>query len=333
MSLLDSLLRNARNGRPVSIVYPEGNDERIVAAARKISDLGIARPVLIGDPGIALGFGIDLSNIEIVDILNTSKPKELAEIYERETGFPAVAIEAALRDPINLAACMVRVGQADTFVGGVEYTTAQVILSCGMYIGLAEGIPTPSSFHVFEISGLDGGENGLVAWADGAVCVKPDAKELAGIAICTADNVKALLGWEPRVAMLSYSTKGSSEGPDVDKVREATQLVRDSRPDICIDGEIQLDSAIAPSVALRKIKDGNPLGGRANILIAPDINVGNIGVKIMERIVGADSYGPALQGFAKPLSDLSRGASIDEVCRASVIVRLLVNNRQKSRGL
>jgi phosphate acetyltransferase len=324
------LLEDAKKGRSVSIVYPEGNDERIIAAARKVSDLRIAKPILIGDPKAIEEHRIDLAGIEVIDIISTSKPGELAELFERETGFPAGAVEGSLRDPINLAACMVRFGQADTLVGGVTYTTAQVILSCSMYIGFADGIPAPSSFSVFDVTGWDGGEDGLVAWADGAVCVNPDARELAGIAICTADSVKALLGWEPRVAMLSYSTKGSSEGPDADKVREATRLVKDSRPDICIDGEVQLDSAITPSVSLRKIKGDNPLEGRANVLVVPDINAGNIGIKMMEKIFGAGSYGPILQGFAKPLSDLSRGATVDDIFRTSIVVQLLANNQRKN---
>jgi phosphate acetyltransferase len=322
-------LEDAKKGHPVSIVYPEGNDERIIVAARKVADLKIARPILIGDSEAIKEHGVDLTGIDVIDIATTSKPGELAELFEQETGFPAGAVEGSLRDPINLAACMVRFGQADTLVGGVKHTTAQVILSCSMYIGLADGIPAPSSFSVFDVPGWSGGENGLVAWADGAVCIKPDAEELAGIAICTADSVRALLGWKPRVALLSYSTKGSSEGPDADKVREATQLVKDSRPDICVDGEVQLDSAVVPSVSLRKIKGENPLEGRANVLVVPDINAGNIGIKMMEKIFGAGSYGPILQGFAKPLSDLSRGATVDDIFRTSIVVQLLVNNQQK----
>jgi phosphate acetyltransferase len=326
VDLMSQLLEAASKGRQVSIVYPEGTDERILAAAAKVRDLGFAKPILIGDPNAIKKASTDLIGIEIVDTADAAKREELAKLFEDETGFPAEAAAEHLRDPVNLAACMVRFGQVDTLVGGINTASSVFLLSLGMYIGYAEGISTSSSCAILDVPNWDGGENGLVAWADPAVCIKPDAKKLADIAICSADTVKALVGWEPRVAMLSYSTTGSAEGEDVDKVREALGIIRAARPSILVEGELQLDAAVVPDVSRRKVRGENLLMGTANVLIAPDINAANIGIKIIERFAGAVTFGPVLQGFAKPVSDISRGASADIALRASIMVSLLVQN-------
>jgi phosphate acetyltransferase len=327
MDLMSHLLEAASKGRQVSIVYPEGNDERILTAAAKARDLGFAKPVLIGNPSAIKESGVALDDIEIIDAADATKREELAKLFANETGFPAEAVIEHLRDPVNLAACMVRFGQADTLVGGINTASSVFLLSLSMYIGYAEGISTSSSCAILDVPNWDGGENGMVAWADPAVCIKPDARELADIAICSTDTVRALVGWEPRVAMLSYSTTGSAEGKDVDKVREAIDLIRVARPNILVEGELQLDAAVVPDVSKRKVKGENQLMGTANVLIAPDINAANIGIKIIERFAGAVTFGPILQGFAKPVSDISRGASADIALRASVMVSLLVQNQ------
>jgi phosphate acetyltransferase len=185
-----------------------------------------------------------------------------------------------------------------------------------MLIGLKEGISTVSSMGLMMIPGYNGTEGNLLAIADCAVCPAPEPGELADIAISTADTVHSLLGWEPRVALLSFSTKGSASHENVDKVIKALELVHERQPGLLIDGELQLDSAIVPEVAARKVKGESPVAGKANILIFPDLNAGNIGVKLMQRFASAIAYGPMLQGFAKPVSDLSRGAPVEEIVGA-----------------
>ena len=188
-----------------------------------------------------------------------------------------------------------------------------------MIIGLEKDISTVSSMGIMSIPGYEGAEGNLLAIADCAVCPAPDPTELADIAISTADTVIRLLGWQPRIALLSFSTKGSASHERVDQVLKGLEQVRMRRPDLLIDGELQLDSAIDPEVAARKMNQESPVAGRANILIFPDLNAGNIGVKLVQQFAGATAYGPLLQGFAKPVSDLSRGAPVEEIVGAIIM--------------
>jgi phosphate acetyltransferase len=206
--------------------------------------------------------------------------------------------------------------EANCMVAGLSHTTGEVIMASELIIGLSEGISTVSSMGIMDIPGYEGPEGSLLAIADCAVCPAPGSNELADIAISTADTVKSLMDWEPRVALLSFSTKGSAGHERVDMVLKALEIVQKRRPDILIDGELQLDSAIVPEVAARKIPGGSPVAGRANVLIFPDLESGNIGVKLVQRFAHAVAYGPLLQGFAKPVSDLSRGAPVEEIIGA-----------------
>jgi phosphate acetyltransferase len=215
---------------------------------------------------------------------------------------------------------MVKLGEADCMVAGLSHTTGEVIMACEMIIGLQEGISTVSSMGIMNIPGYDGPEGSLMAIADCAVAPAPDSNELADIAISTADTVKRLLGWEPRVALLSFSTKGSADHERVDMVLRALDLVKERKPDLLVDGELQLDAAIVPEVAAKKVKGESPVAGRANTLIFPDLNAGNIGVKLVQRFAGGVGYGPLLQGFACPVSDLSRGAPVEEIVGATTMV-------------
>jgi phosphate acetyltransferase len=196
-----------------------------------------------------------------------------------------------------------------------------------MIIGLQEGISTVSSTGILSIPGYEGPQGSLLGIADCAVCPAPDSKELADIAISTADTLHSLLGWEPRVALLSFSTKGSATHERVETVLKALEIVRERRPELRIDGELQLDSAIVPEVAARKVKGGSPVAGKANILIFPDLNAGNIGVKLVQRFAKAVAYGPLLQGFAKPVSDLSRAAPVEEIVGATTMVAVYAQNK------
>lgn len=196
-----------------------------------------------------------------------------------------------------------------------------------MIIGLQEGISTVSSTGILLIPGYEGPEGNLLGIADCAVCPAPDSKELADIAISTADTLHSLMGWEPRVALLSFSTKGSASHDRVATVLKALEMVRERRPDLLIDGELQLDSAIVPEVAAKKVRGDSPVAGRANILIFPDLNAGNIGVKLVQRFAKGVAYGPLLQGFAKPVSDLSRGAPVEEIVGAVTMVAVRAQNK------
>jgi phosphate acetyltransferase len=222
---------------------------------------------------------------------------------------------------------MVKLGEADCMVAGLSHTTGEVIMASEMIIGLQEGISTVSSTGILSIPGYEGSEGSLLGIADCAVCPAPDAKELADIAISTADTLRSLLGWEPRVALLSFSTKGSATHERVDTVLKALEMVRERRPVMLIDGELQLDSAIVPEVAARKLKEGSPVAGKANILIFPNLDAGNIGVKLVQRFAKAVAYGPLLQGFARPVSDLSRGAPVDEIVGATTMVAVRAQNK------
>jgi phosphate acetyltransferase len=195
-----------------------------------------------------------------------------------------------------------------------------VILASQMFIGMREGILTPSSFFLMAVPDWKGSEGGLLVFADCAVNPNPTAKELADIAVSTAASVRELLDWVPRIAMLSFSTRGSASHPDADKVLEALKLVREREPDLAIDGEMQADAALVPSVAAKKMGNTGLVAGRANVLIFPDLDAGNIAYKLVQRLARADAYGPVFQGFRRPVSDLSKGASIDDIVGATILV-------------
>jgi phosphate acetyltransferase len=318
-------LRLKAKANPQRVVLPEAGEEKILHAARQLRDMGIAYPILVGNPetvsALAGSIGISLDGITVVDHTDQGKVEHFVTEYTKiNPDLPASALKRMLRDPLNFAAMMVRLGEADGMVAGLSHTTGEVIMASEMLIGLQEGISTVSSMGIMSIPGYEGPEGSLLAIADCAVCPAPEPNELADIAITTADTVHSLMGWEPRVALLSFSTKGSASHERVDKVLQALEMVRKRRPDLLIDGELQLDSAIIPEVAARKVREGSPVAGRANILIFPDLNAGNIGVKLVQCFAKAVAYGPSLQGFARPVSDLSRGAPVEEIVGAATIV-------------
>jgi phosphate acetyltransferase len=317
---------------PQRVVFPEAHEEKILRAARQVRDKGIAYPLLVGEPTVVAALagtiGVSLDGITVVDQTDTGKVEQFASDYVKiNPDFPASAIKRMLKDPLNFAAMMVKLREADCMVAGLSHTTGEVIMASEMIIGLKEGISTVSSMGIMSIPGYEGPEGNLLAIADCAVCPAPDSKELADIAITTADTVKSLLGWEPRVALLSFSTKGSATHERVDSVLKALEMVRERRPELLIDGELQLDSAIVPEVAARKVKGESSVAGKANILIFPDLNAGNIGVKLIQRFAKAVAYGPLLQGFARPVSDLSRGAPVEEIAGAATMVAVYAQNK------
>ena len=220
-------------------------------------------------------------------------------------------------DAISRGATMLTSGEADVMVAGIDHPTKDVLRAGLKIVGLAPDVRYASSFFVMDIPQFQGGEQGLLLFADCGMNIQPNAEQLAAIAMTSADSA-ASLGWEPRVAMLSYSTKGSAGGDSVELVTQALQLTRAERPDISIDGELQLDAAIIPAIGQKKSPD-SPVAGRANVLVFPDLDSGNIAYKLAEHLAGGHAYGPILQGFARPISDLSRGSSVDDVIGATLI--------------
>jgi phosphate acetyltransferase len=325
MDIMEQFRQKAK-ADPKKVALPEADEEKILKAARQVKDAGIAEPILVGKPDViqaaATEAGVSLEGLPIVDNTDEEKVEYYAnEFLKVDTMFSVKALKRKMKSPLNFAAMMVRFGDADSILAGLSHTTGDVIMSCQMIIGLAEGISTVSSMGIMNIPGYEGPEGSLLAISDCAVVPQPDAKELADIAISTAGTVKALLDWEPRVALLSFSTKGSTTHESVDTVLEALTNVRERRPDMLIDGELQLDSAIVPEVAAKKIKgEESPVAGKANVLIFPNLGAGNIGVKLVQQFGKAVAYGPLLQGFAKPVCDLSRSAPVDEIAGAMAMV-------------
>lgn len=323
MDIMEQLRQKAM-ANPRIVVLPEAHEKRILLAACQVRNMNIASPVLVGEPAtiadLAQRLDISLDGLSLVDHTDEARIDALTTQFTRENSdFPASAIRRRLRKPLHFGAMMVKCGQADFMVAGLSHTTGEVIMASQMIIGLEKDISTVSSMGIMSIPGYEGAEGNLLAIADCAVCPAPDPTELADIAISTADTVIRLLGWQPRIALLSFSTKGSASHERVDQVLKGLEQVRMRRPDLLIDGELQLDSAIDPEVAARKMNQESPVAGRANILIFPDLNAGNIGVKLVQQFAGATAYGPLLQGFAKPVSDLSRGAPVEEIVGAIIM--------------
>lgn len=254
-----------------------------------------------------------------MQIVDTSDADALEELASRfmDAGKPrmlsAKGIRRKLKNPMWWAMVMEELGDVDcTFCGHVN-TTGDVLMCAQMTIGLAEGVDVPSILALVETPGFEGPEGGVICFTDCGLNPEPNASELASIAISAADGVRSIMGWEPRVGFLSFSTKGSGAGQSVERVREALDLVHERRPDIAADGELQLDAAIDEAVAAKKVGGASEVAGRANVLVFPDLNSANIAVKLVQRFAKGAAYGHTLNGFAKPVADSSRGAAVDEI--------------------
>ncbi|MCI8451148.1 MAG: phosphate acetyltransferase [Eggerthellaceae bacterium] len=314
MTFLESMIERAQADRKV-IVLPEGDDARTLEAAQEILARDVADLIILGDAEAIAASGFDLAGAQVIDPRSSELREPLAaELVElrRAKGMTPEQADALMNDVLYFGVMMVKTGRADGMVAGACHATGDVLRPCLQILKTAPGVKLVSSFFVMVVPDCDLGADGTFIFSDCGLEVQPDAERLAHIAVNSAASWRTLIGTEPAVALLSHSSHGSARNDDAAKVVQATALARELAPELALDGELQLDAAIVPEVGASKAPD-SPVAGHANVLVFPDLDAGNIGYKLVQRLAKAEAYGPITQGIAAPVNDLSRGCSAADI--------------------
>ncbi len=314
-TLIDSMITRAKADKK-TIVLPEGFDDRILAAAEETLKQGIANLVILGNPEEINAKGYNLEGAQIIDPATSEKAEEYAnllfELRKKKGMTEEEARELVTTDNVYFATMMIKTGAVDGLVGGASCATVKILSPALRVLKTAPGAPMVSSIFLMEVPNCELGENGVFAFADCALEIQPTAEKLAHIASLASQGFNRLLGKEARIALLSHSSYGSANNDDAQKVRDAMAYIKENYPELNADGELQLDAAIIPEVGASKAP-GSPVAGKANTLVFPDLDAGNIGYKLVQRLANAKAYGPILQGLAAPVNDLSRGCTAEDV--------------------
>jgi phosphate acetyltransferase len=329
MALMDVIKKKAMRDRK-RILLPEGDEPRTIKAASLIAKEGIADAVLLGNEEVIkkAAEGTDLTGVTVIDPEKSDYLQKFADQFYEMRKAKGVTQDKALatcKDTLYFAVMMIKNDLADGMVSGAVHSTGDTLRPALQVIKTAPGISIVSSSFIMEVPNENYGEKGVMVFADCAININPTADELAAIAVASAETAKNLAGIEPKVAMLSFSTKGSAKHELVDKVAQATAKLKESAPDLMADGELQADAALVESVGQLK-SPGSPVAGHANVLIFPDLQAGNIGYKLVQRLAGAEAIGPVCQGLARPVNDLSRGCSVEDIVAVVAITAVQAQN-------